>query len=1116
MTNYQHLSQKNQILKRPGQHIGSSKTCKQNVWLLKKKKIIEENITFNQGLIHIFYEVLGNAQDNYFRSKGTKTPLKKIEVNINKETGEISVLNDGLCIPTRIHKWGKNEEKLEGDLYETEIIFGQLNSSSNYDDNKNKRVGGGLHGVGVKLTNIFSKNFKVETSDKEKKFCGIWIDNMQKLDKREITKCSKGYTKVTYIADFERFGLKGYTSNMIKVMNKLCYDCALVTGQTIIFNDEKIIIKNLEDYSKLYFEEERNFIEMKTEDSNIILSEKKNLDSVNNNISFVNGIITNDGGIHVDEWKKTIYKPLIEKIQNKLKKKDVKISHKNLDKYFFIFLNCNLDNPEFGGQTKGKLNSPSPITNITTSKLNSLLKWDYIKEIETSLNLQDLKVLKKSDGKKTKRINGIPKLTDANFAGTKNSHLCTLILCEGDSAKSGIVSGLSKNDRNIYGIYPLKGKLMNVCDVSTKKIAENDEINHIKKIIGLESNKKYNKENINTLRYNNIMFMTDQDLDGSHIKALCINLFKKQWHDLFVIDNFICCMNTPIIKAIKGKNSICFFNNEDYYVWKNKNDINNWKIKYYKGLGTSTATEFKEYFSNKKIIKFNFSGNDCDDSLDLVFNKERANDRKKWLSNYKKKNVLEYSENIFYKDFINKDLIHYSKYDCERSIPNIMDGLKTSQRKILFSAFKRNLYKEIKVAQFSGYVSEHSSYHHGEMSLNKAIINMAQNYMGSNNINFLEPNGQFGTRIHNGKDSASERYIFTQLNNIVKSIFINNDFKVLSYINDDGFPVEPEFYVPIIPTILINGCKGIGTGFSTEILNHNPLDIIYYIKNKIAPTSTPSKLKNLMPFYKNFKGSILKINNESFLFKGCYDIKNKNTINVTELPIGLSTQDFKDNINALISNKNSLIKDIEDMSTDTIIDFTITFNNTVDFNQLENQISSNINGIEKYIKLFSTRKNTNMNLFNEKHQITKFKTVENIIDYFIPIRLDFYNKRKQYILKNLKYEINILQNKSIFIEKQCNNSLDLKNKSKKSIIDILNKNNFDIIDNDPEFKYLTSMPIYSLIKENIDKLNKDINQKLSFYNTLNNKSIENIWLDELNYLHSLLHKDFPISSLALL
>ena len=257
-----------------------------------------------------------------------------------------------------------------------------------------------------------------------------------------------------------------------------------------------------------------------------------------------------------------------------------------------------------------------------------------------------------------------------------------------------------------------------------------------------------------------------------------------------------------------------------------------------------------------------------DTDIDKIFNKKRADDRKVWLENYDKTAFLDTGRpSVRYEEFVNNELIHFSTYDCARSIPNMVDGLKTSLRKILFCAFKRKLTSEIKVAQFSGYVSEHSAYHHGEASLNGAIVNMAQTYVGSNNIHLLMPNGQFGTRLEGGKDSASERYIFTMLNPITRFIFPSADDNILTYLNDDGLYVEPIYYAPIIPMILVNGSKGIGTGFSTEILCYNPLDIIHYLQLKLT---SQEPCIDFIPYYDGFTGTITKENESKFLVKGKY------------------------------------------------------------------------------------------------------------------------------------------------------------------------------------------------------------------------------------------------------
>jgi DNA topoisomerase-2 len=320
-------------------------------------------------------------------------------------------------------------------------------------------------------------------------------------------------------------------------------------------------------------------------------------------------------------------------------------------------------------------------------------------------------------------------------------------------------------------------------------------------------------------------------------------------------------MNTPILKAKKGDKELMFYNEGEYEFWKQQNntDIKSWKIKYYKGLGTSTGKEFREYFQNKKLVGFQHNGETSNNAIDMVFNKKRADDRKEWLEKYERTSYLDTNKSsVSYEEFINKEFIHFSKYDCDRSIPNLMDGLKISLRKILYSAFKKRLTTEIKVAQFSGYVSEHSCYHHGEESLNKAIVGMAQNFIGSNNINLLFPSGQFGSRIKGGQDASSPRYIFTRLEKITRILFPEQDDNILKYLNDDGTPVEPQFYVPIIPMVLVNGSRGIGTGFSTEIMCYNPVQIITYIKNKLQYIVNSGN--EFLPYYEGFTGSITRLN----------------------------------------------------------------------------------------------------------------------------------------------------------------------------------------------------------------------------------------------------------------
>ena len=426
--------------------------------------------------------------------------------------------------------------------------------------------------------------------------------------------------------------------------------------------------------------------------------------------------------------------------------------------------------------------------------------------MDLSINLscfKDNKDLKKTDGKKKNILRGIPKLDDANWAGTNKSDKCTLILTEGDSAKSFAISGLSILGRDKYGVFPLKGKLLNVKGDDSnllKKISENSEIINLKKIIGLESNKKY--ESVKELRYGSILFLTDQDEDGSHIKGLLFNLFHSLWPELFKIPGFNKSMMTPIVKVTNNrtKKVESFYNLSDYENWKVNKNVNLYKIKYYKGLGTSTPKEAKEYFKDMKIISYKFIEKESDDFMNLAFDKKLSHKRKDWLSNYDRNEVLDYNSNqISHKDFVNKELKHFSNSDNIRSIPNLLDGFKVSQRKIFYCSVKKNIKHEIRVAQLAGYISETGNYHHGEASLQGAIVNMAQDYVGSNNIPILDAIGQFGTRISGGNDSSQPRYIHTKVNKIIDKIFIKSDNDILNYKNDDGVIVEPGHYIPIIP-----------------------------------------------------------------------------------------------------------------------------------------------------------------------------------------------------------------------------------------------------------------------------------------------------------------------------
>jgi len=1111
---YQQKTDKQHILDNPDTYIGSIENIDANMWIMNNEgnRIFEKNISYIPGLFKLFDEGIVNCRDHVVRMQTAinsgvpnSLPVTNIDIGIS-EDGTITMINDGNGIDVAEHP--------ETKLWIPEMIFGHLRTSTNYNKDE-KKIVGGKNGFGFKLVLIWSTYGYIETIDHTRglKYCQEFKDNLDTICKPSITKCkNKPYTKIVFKPDYKRLGLAGLDEDMIALLRKRVYDISAVTDKTlkVKYNSQLIPTKNFQQYIDLYIgtkgEAERVYEEPEGSQGRWEYAVAMTPTNEFVQVSFVNGIHTSKGGKHVDYIMGQITKKLCELIE---KKKKVKVNPASIKEQIILFLRCDIENPAFDSQTKDYMNTPmskfGSKCEVSDKFIEKVAKMGVMDAAVQITEVKENKAAKKTDGTKLKSIRGIPKLTDANWAGTDKSHLCELILCEGDSAKSGIISGLSSEDRNTIGVYPLKGKVMNIRGESFKKVSENKEITELKKIIGLESGKKYNNiKDVNTnLRYSKIIFMTDQDLDGSHIKGLCINLFQCEWPTLCEIPGFICFMNTPILKAKKGKQELNFYNDGEYNNWKQANeDGKGWAVKYYKGLGTSTGKEFKEYFEEKKYVGFNHSGNVSNDSIDMVFNKKRADDRKEWLNQYDRDSYLDTSNPLInYEEFINKELIHFSKYDCDRSIPNLMDGLKISLRKILFSAFKKNLTSEIKVAQFSGYVSENSCYHHGEASLNQAIVGMAQNFVGSNNINTLVPSGQFGTRIQGGKDSASERYIFTYLNPITRLIYKKEDDKVLKYLNDDGHPVEPLFYVPIIPMVLVNGSTGIGTGFSTEIMCYNPLQIIEFLKNKLE-----NKLNNreFIPYYEGFKGTITPIGLTKYLFRGCYTKVAPDKIRVTELPIGYWTQDFKEYLEELQEPVDkegkklpALIKDYDDMSKDTTVDFTITFTKGK-LEELETTMyDNNINGIEKLLKLTTTNSTTNMNLFDANERLKKYDNVADIIDDYFDTRLEYYEDRKDNMIDELEQELVELSNKARYIKENLAGTIDLRKMKKQAIINMLEEKNYDIINNDDEYKYLVKMPMDSVSEENVAKLLKEHGDKEVELNKVKATSIQQMWLQEL-------------------
>jgi DNA topoisomerase-2 len=1062
---YQKKNLHEHVLTRPEIYIGSTSPQEEKTFVYKSNKITLETLKYTPGFIKIFDEILVNAIDHSMRESSVNT------IKIVVQEDHISVFNNGKGIPVVIHP--------EYNIYIPELIFGNLLTSTNYDDTV-ERVTGGVNGLGSNCTNIFSKRFIVETCDGNFEYKQEFKDNMKVKKPPKIKETKKEqYTKITFYPDFEKFGMQSIDADSASLIYKRVYDTVVCTNKGMsVFLDGKKLVSKFKDYLKFY-DGVFNSLEIKDKHSWDIAVSQSN-DGFKQ-VSFVNGISTIHGGKHVDYVVNQLIKKLTVMISAKKKVENIKPQF--IKDNLFVVVRSTVINPKFSSQSKENLTTPSKDFGVSFDIPEDFIIKVYKSIVDSVTELTRFKNKKNLDkdipnSRKSTLI--IPNLDDAIYAGTSKSKKCSLMLTEGLSAKTFAISGLSVIGREYYGAFPLKGKLLNVREATANQLINNEEILNIKKIMGLQNSKTYETdEEFATLRYSSIIILTDADSDGKHIASLLVNMIHYFWPCLMKRTGFIKRIQTPIVKVSKSKKTIEFYSDAEYKNWSKTNS--GWDVKYYKGLGTSTSSEAKEIFRKLEMntITYLYDEN-TNYFIELAFDKKNADKRKDWLKVYDPEVEYVPKNTVSFSDSIDKELIHFSAYDNVRSIPNIMDGLKPSQRKVLYTMFKRNQIKEIKVAQLGAAVAEMTTYHHGEVSLYGTIVGMAQNYIGSNNINLLVPKGQFGTRYAAGKDAASPRYIFTQLSEITSRIYVPDDSPILEYMVEDSHKIEPKFYVATVPMVLVNGTIGIGTGYSTNIPNYNIDDIVKNMKLHLSG----KPLEDLIPYYSGFKGTITVEEEGSFTTRGVFKLQG-NGIVITELPINTWTEAYKDFLNIHFQDVNC---EIVNNSSDVEVEFKIIFKQKSEFEKHNKNIL-------KDLKLTSRINTSNFHLFDHDMKLRKYSGPNDIIASFTDQKIKYMKKRKDYLVERNERDLELLKNKSRFLQEIMDDVLVVYKKKKKEIEEILLENKYAKIDGN--FQYLTGMNISSFNQENLDALCKKIQDTKQTLESIVGTSIKQMILNDL-------------------
>lgn len=770
---YKKMDQKEHIYKIPDTYIGSDTKLEREEWIynFEKKKLVKKVITLPQAIERLYLEIISNAGDNVFASRLSKVEPGNIEVTLTDTT--ITIRNGGNPIPVE-----KNEEG----MYVPEMIFGTLLSSSNYDTEV-IRMGCGRNGYGAKLVNIFSKRFEVKIGDgiRGLRYSQVWSNNMDNKEPPKICKFKgSSFVEVSYELDFKRFEYEKYPPEAFALFGRLALEISLTCKVPVVINGSLYNCEDIQTFASLIFPPtedddpvKRSIIYEYSKGETYIEICAMDTPDRAETLSYVNGMITRDGGVHVSSAIKALTKNLMSIFSNKGNAgKDPKLAKANIKitdilPHISLVLNCRIPDPKFTSQTKTKLSAPDLTINIPDKVLLPMKKWLLVERMFQILELKQMNALKETDGKKKRFISGL-KGEEANYAGTGKSHQCTLYIVEGKSAMSYAVKAISSipKGRDFHGILPIKGKLLNVMNATPEQILKNQEIYEIKQALGLKEGLDYTvDENFKTLRYGYLVILTDADDDGKHITGLLINFFYCRFPSL-ITRGFLFYIQTPIIRVSQGKTTQKFFHLEEYNEWKRQTpNFKSWVHRYYKGLGTSTDKDIKDDFKEPLISMFVYDQMTTD-SIRLGFDSNLANQRKYWISHWSKMNAKDdndpkkkeiaskFDKYCTISRFMNTEFIKYCVSNVHRSIPRLLDGLKSAQRKILWTAFTHwkmsNSWmitkspKELKVAQFATMAAQTTNYHHGEASLAQAVINMTQDFVGSNNLPYFTQDGQFG------------------------------------------------------------------------------------------------------------------------------------------------------------------------------------------------------------------------------------------------------------------------------------------------------------------------------------------------------------------------------------
>jgi len=969
---------------RKNMYIGDCVTMSTTGTVWTGEQMEQKEYVLNPGCMKLLRELLDNAVDNAARDPPTRT----IMVTMTATTFKVE--NDGRRISLKQNKEG---------LYPPTLVFGRLLSGSNW---KEDRKGVGQNGYGAKLANIFSNRFDVKCYDPAVAavLTQTWKRGMTYATEPKVkavkAKAPRMTTTVKVEPDMSYFDGLENLEPLMPVMRTLLVTLAATTGLKISFNGTAVKENTFKKLVESYQHENVQLGKVNGLEFAIALGHE--VSEVRE--SWVSGTYTRKGGTHVKLIEDQIYD--VVKTAFAKKKTTAQLYRYNVMSQVAIWVNLRLPAPDFDTQSKDALTSKLDARAYGVPNMASMVRKAGLLEVyEKILAQKEERALGKAMNGRKKRTINVKKLIDARQAGTRHSYRCSLMLTEGDSARTFVVSGLAVAGGERFGVLPLKGKPLNAMKASSKELAANQELQDVCKTLGLNFGKKYESErDLQTLRYGHVVVLADADVDGFHILGLVVAFFQHYFPALLK-SGYVRRMITPVVVATKRAERREFFTVPDFNAFISGKS--GWKVRYLKGLGSSTKAEAKAYFKSlPRYLKYVNFDDKASEAIDMFFNDKRAADRKAWMKNDAME--LDYaSQTQDVSAFVDSELQLFAQDSLSRAIPSFMDGLKESQRKILFGCIRKDNGSTTKIAQLASYVAEKTMYLHGEKSLADAITAMTQGFVGSNNLPLLVPEGQTGSRLQNGADAASPRYTFTKLQPYAHDLFLSADDGVLDYCVEEGVRVEPKFYVPVLPMVLINGSKGLAVGYSTVLPQHAVEDVVASIQSKLKGAD----FLPLTPKWNGWTGTVTE-DAKAWHTHGVFE-REGSTVTITELPIGPSIDKYTAHLSKLLDAGK--ITSFENLSTEDAPSYVL-------------QVPANFDA--KALKMTKSITKSCLNLLDEAGAIRTFESVAKVLVRFYDVRVAYYESRRLHLIKVLTKELRELDLKIKFIAAVVQGTIDVR------------------------------------------------------------------------------------------